>query len=580
MFMDKQAFIILFLVASILNPLHAFGQFQNSKDPLRVAILGCIKQTEPVPSFESYVGLNADLSIWIGDNVYADTEDDPGFIRESYERLAAKPFFDQLIDQTTVLATWDDHDFGLNDAGKNYPLKEESKQIFRSFWGLEDVIPADQDGVYYSNYVDHNGHMIQFIFLDPRYNRDDPALDGSGDTLGERQWRWFEQELLKQADLRFIVSGYQVLLNRNTGSETWATFPEARQRMFDLITRTGAEHVLFLTGDQHYAEVARIRGALDYDAIELQFASVNQIESPEKNIHRVSTVASSKDSYAWLDIHLDDTKYDQPYVLFTVKSHETGETEVFYRVNLSEIERRFSLSAKERFVESTTISIETDYDYLTPRVVFYEGDETLAEDELPDPTSQDVSLDEFGLFTRSGIAKIALFDDEGYRRSKVQSMKLTQLLPKEALELSSEGLKQGLAFRYTEGVFEDIPDFSTQRIVAEGVANDWDIAAMAQQEDHYAFEFTGYIKIEKEAVYTFSTRSDDGTRLYIHNELIVDNGGSHSARTRFGQVALRPGLHPFRLEYFEDYSGQSLEVAFGEDKEQLKFLHPNDMFHD
>ncbi|MDR9447529.1 MAG: PA14 domain-containing protein, partial [Balneolaceae bacterium] len=527
---------------SFMGTASVMAQFQSNPDPLRIAMLGCVKQTEPIPAFESYAKLDADISLWMGDNVYADTEDDPSFIRQSYQTLASKPFFDDIIGRTTVMATWDDHDFGLNDAGKNYPLKEESKQIFRSFWGLEDDIPADQDGVYHSKFVAHQGHNIQFIFLDPRYNRDEPSLDRSGDTLGELQWAWFEEELNKEADLRFIVSGYQVLLNHGTGSETWATFPEARERMFDLIKTTGAEHVIFLTGDQHYAEVSRIRGALDYDAIELQFASVNQIETPEKNIHRVSTVASSKHSFAWIDLHLDETEYDQPYVSFTVKSHESGETEVFYRVNLSEIDRDFALTGNERFVDQTTISLSTEFDHLIPRVAFTPGADASKIDDLAGPTSQSMSLKERSTFNESGIVKVALFDAEGNRRSQVQSMQLTKLRPINSLNMSREELKQGVNFRYVEGEFDDIPDFDQAQILDTGIALDWDVEAMAGQEDHYAFEFTGYLHVQEEGVYTFSTRSDDGSRLYIHDDLVVENGGSHSIRVRTGQIALKPGL--------------------------------------
>jgi hypothetical protein len=347
--------------------------------------------------------------------------------------------------------------------------------------------------------------------------------------------------------------------------------------MFDLIKTTGAEHVIFLTGDQHYAEVARNRGALDYDAIELQFASVNQIETPEKNIHRVSTVASSKHSFAWLDLHLDETDYDQPYVNFTVKSHESGETEVFYRVNLSEIDRDFALTGNERFVDQTTISLSTEFDHLIPRAVFYSGADASKIDELADPSSQSLSLQERNTFNDSGIVKVALFDFEGNRRSQVQSMQLTKLRPMNPLEMSRKDLKQGVNFRYVEGEFEDIPDFDQAQIIDSGIALDWDVEAMAGREDHYAFEFTGYLHVQEEGVYTFSTRSDDGSRLYIHDDLVVENGGSHSIRVRTGQIALKPGLHPIRLEYFEDYMGQHLEVGIGVNQTDLKPLTPLDL---
>ena len=307
----------------------------NSGAADRIAILGCHRQDLPAPALVKVVEAKPEICIWIGDNVYADTQDDPSYIQHCYEAMEAKPAFRQLREHSTFLATWDDHDFGLNDVGGKYRWKRESKEIFRKFWRLEEEIPADQPGIYYSKSIESLHGVLQIVLLDPRYNRDDPGPNA--DTLGEPQWVWLEKTLQQPADLRLIVSGYQILLDTGTGSETWAEFPKARQRLFDLIKKTEAEHVVFLTGDQHYGEVCRLPGAIGYDAIELQFAGVNQIEEPELNTTRVSQVSTSYHSYALLDIQWQKSEHHVPHLDFQIIDAEVNRPDVTYRVNFHEL---------------------------------------------------------------------------------------------------------------------------------------------------------------------------------------------------------------------------------------------------
>lgn len=62
----------------------------------------------------------------------------------------------------------------------------------------------------------------------------------------------------------------------------------------------------------------------------------------------------------------------------------------------------------------------------------------------------------------------------------------------------------------------------------------------------------------EDGVYTFQTRSDDGSVLYIDGELVVNNDGSHAAIPATGLIALKKGMHAYELHYFEDYEGEHL----------------------
>ncbi len=309
----------------------------------RIAQAGCHKQDEPAPALVRYLEAKPDLMIWVGDNVYADTKDDIQFIKDCHQVLANKPAFKKLREQTIIMAGWDDHDYGANNEGKNYPLKEQAKAFFREFWQNGDYIPEDRDGTYHTRVFGPAGRRTQVIILDPRYNRDDEGPES--DTLGENQWQWLEAELKKPADLRFVISGFQVLMDNNTPWESWTKFPKARTRLFDLIKSTQAENLIFLTGDQHSGEILREPDAIGYDAIEFMFSGINQEEHHVKATYRVTPAAHAKHAHALIDIHWEDDvqkpdeneSADQPHLIFTVFDSMKNAPELTYRINFSEL---------------------------------------------------------------------------------------------------------------------------------------------------------------------------------------------------------------------------------------------------
>jgi len=106
-----------------------------------------------------------------------------------------------------------------------------------------------------------------------------------------------------------------------------------------------------------------------------------------------------------------------------------------------------------------------------------------------------------------------------------------------------------------------------------GAVQDFNVELLAGSRiDHYAIVYEGYVDIPADDMYYFYTRSDDGSKLYIQDQLVVDNDGSHEERARGGDIALKKGLHPFRVEYFEDFEGQSLFVGFSAEDGKRKPL--------
>jgi alkaline phosphatase D len=242
-----------------------------------IAFGSCGDQRKPQPILEQVAELKPDLFIYLGDNIYSDTEV-MDTLRKNYGVLARKPEYIKLKAATPILATWDDHDFGMNDSGRHYKFKKESKQIFMQFFGVMDSSMLKHDGIYFSRMIDEGGRRVQIIFPDMRTFRDkllpykgshkgdkrfDYELDydvyetSDSTMLGEEQWAWMEEQLKVPADLRIIASSTQFGITHN-GYEAWANFPHEQKRLVELIKHTRANGVLFISGDVHYAEISKL----------------------------------------------------------------------------------------------------------------------------------------------------------------------------------------------------------------------------------------------------------------------------------------------------------------------------------
>lgn len=132
----------------------------------------------------------------------------------------------------------------------------------------------------------------------------------------------------------------------------------------------------------------------------------------------------------------------------------------------------------------------------------------------------------------------------------------------------AEGLDPGLQFAVYRGHWNELPDFDRLEPVATGTCNKFshaiypENAAGVKQKEEYGLRLTGFVKVPDEGVYLFYTRSDDGSRLYIHDRLVVDNDRPHPVALMGGLVRLKAGLHPIKVTFFERTEAELLEVAW------------------
>ena len=278
--------------------------------PSKTLFGSCGHQDKNIPIFNAINKEQGDLFIFLGDNIYGDTND-MDVLANKYQRLGAKPGFKTLKAQTPIIAMWDDHDYGQNDAGKEYPHKEQSRQIMLNFWDepANSARRTRPDGIYTSYMYGENEQTIQVIMPDLRWNRDalnhvgeleyytkrklnnqgpySPSEVKGASMIGEAQWQWLEQELKKPAAIKLIASSLQ-LLPDFTGWESWANFPEDRNRLFALIKKHKVNGVVIISGDTHWGEISKYQQNLDYPLIEMTSSGLTEKwKDVSPNKHRV-----------------------------------------------------------------------------------------------------------------------------------------------------------------------------------------------------------------------------------------------------------------------------------------------------
>ncbi|BDS08559.1 hypothetical protein NT6N_35990 [Oceaniferula spumae] len=251
---------------------HVQSEIHQDKTVTKIAFGSCNNPRQKAkPIFDAILKKRPDVFIMLGDNIYGDTKD-MHVLKKKYAELEAVEDFRKLRQSTTLLATWDDHDFGQNDSGNTYPKRKESQQVFLDFFKE----PADsprrkRDGIYASYTFGKKGKTTQIILLDTRYFRDplprkknsagpadwyQPTKNTSKTLLGSVQWQWLEQQLQAPADVRIIASSIQVLAVEK-GMENWGNVPHEQSRLFKLLKKYQANHTFAISGDVHFTELSK-----------------------------------------------------------------------------------------------------------------------------------------------------------------------------------------------------------------------------------------------------------------------------------------------------------------------------------
>ena len=269
-------FLILYLIANI-----SFAEIVY-----KLGIGSCVDQDYPTPAWASLEKESINSFFFLGDNIYGDVPSGRlDNVILSYEKLN-----DQMpswLKNTEKLVIWDDHDYGLNDAGANYIYKAESQQIYNDAWNIDQNDPRrSREGIYFSELKDIAGKKILIVGLDTRYFRSNlikignsykPHKNSNTTILGPIQWQWLEKELSREHDILILASSIQVLATEHR-FEKWSNIPHERDKLLALLNKLSSK-VLIISGDRHRSGFYKLDNIYEFTSSSLNKGIFSSYES-------------------------------------------------------------------------------------------------------------------------------------------------------------------------------------------------------------------------------------------------------------------------------------------------------------
>ena len=272
--MEKKLSLVAFLVSSILAN---FTIAENYK----IAFGSCLDQENPQPIWNSIYKEDIDSFVFLGDNVYGDIPSGKlNKMRKAYE-LQAKMIPSWLF-KKNVEMIWDDHDFGENDGGTSYPLKQEAQKLYLDFWKIpNDDIRHQRNGIYANKIIYIDNFIINLILLDTRYFRSDlkktkglkPVYlkneELNATILGDKQWSWLMEVMKIKSDLTIVATSIQLLPTEHR-FEKWSNFPSDHFKLKKLL-KSQSRPIIVISGDRHQGAIYN-----DENIYEITSSSLNK----------------------------------------------------------------------------------------------------------------------------------------------------------------------------------------------------------------------------------------------------------------------------------------------------------------
>jgi alkaline phosphatase D len=262
--------------------------------------------------FESMASDSAAFTLWLGDNWYTREVDLLNgwglWYRASRDR--AQPVLRNLLKSMPQYAIWDDHDYGPDNSGSSYGLKDVSREIFMKYW-CNPFYGEDQKGIY--SQVSQSD--VDLFLTDDRYFR---SADEFADSIngkpnpdkhffGQKQLHWLEDALVQSlATFKIIVIGSQTL-NPMSSDEGFYNYSYEYHELMDFLNANKIKGILFLTGDRHHSEIVKTERTGNYNLYDITVSpftsGVAKVKGAEiNNPTRVSGSLVEKRNYAKISV--------------------------------------------------------------------------------------------------------------------------------------------------------------------------------------------------------------------------------------------------------------------------------------
>lgn len=233
----------------------------------------------------------SDFTVWMGDYLYylrKDFSSKKGMLRKQTRNRKLKKVHRFLLTQPQY-SIWDDHDFGPNNKGSSFALRDESLEVFKQFWPNPYYGADNAKGVFF----DFTYGDTQFFLLDNRYHMTPPTTPDAA-YIGKEQLEWLKQKLLEsKAAFKFIVSGSQVL-NVVTKHECFCKYKNEFNELLGFIDENNISGVLFFSGDRHHSDLIKMERANNYTLYDFTSSPVtsfrNRLKHSPEELHNQNRV--------------------------------------------------------------------------------------------------------------------------------------------------------------------------------------------------------------------------------------------------------------------------------------------------
>lgn len=255
----------------------------TKQKPLTFAMASCMDDSyekKQEKMWDSLASKGPDILLLIGDNVYADRRNG-----KPVSTMSAAVLWSRYVETRQKLrlfasehliptiAVWDDHDFGKNNGGREFPLKYEARRVFHSFYAQQPIRDAFNTGPGVSSFLEIAGH--RFILMDARsFRSSDPQAEDKT-HFGKLQDQWLLQHLETSKNLTWLISGDQWFGGYHKFESFEGNHPDNFAKLLDQIKQTKAK-VAFLSGDRHLTELMRIEPKwLGYTTYEITSSGIH-----------------------------------------------------------------------------------------------------------------------------------------------------------------------------------------------------------------------------------------------------------------------------------------------------------------
>lgn len=157
----------------------------------------------------------------------------------------------------------------------------------------------------------------------------------------------------------------------------------------------------------------------------------------------------------------------------------------------------------------------------------------------------------------------------GFGTSYIQTCKIHFIDPE----------KNGINYDYFEGKWMKLPDYRKLPVVKTGTVFEFGLDKIIPTKDEFGVSFYGFLQIDETGEYEFIIRSNDGTKFYLDNKLIIDLDGPHGADIEKSEkIKLEAGKHPVKLDYFQAGGGLFLQLEYAGPGVQRQIIPPQVLF--